>query len=241
MLQRSPSRLTTRLAIGAVLAVLLTGLIGLTPATPRAAALSTWTGGVDLYRTGVFTTQKTWTWCTAAGVQIVRNIADRQTDHSASHQRVYFTFMRAHNRYPIPLSDGIDPGGWAAGLAHYVNTRYRVVASTSFLSALRSAVTNLRRTNLPVGLTVAHGNHAWVLTGFTATADPARTSNFTVTSVRVTGPLWGLQSRSYGYDMRPDRKLTPTQLRSFFTPWHYAPIRMAWEGRWVSIQAIPRT
>ena len=78
----------------------------------------------------------------------------------------------------------------------------------------------------------------WVLTGFTATADPARTTNFTVTSVRVVGPLWGLQSRTYGYDMRPDTKLTPSQLRTFFTPWHYARVRMAWEGRWVSIQAV---
>jgi hypothetical protein len=101
-------------------------------------------------------------------------------------------------------------------------------------------VTALRRTNLPVGITVAHGGHAWILTGFTATADPAATTNFIVTSVRVVGPLWGLQSRTYGYDMRPDKKLTPLQLRGFFTPWHYAGVRMAWEDRWVSVQPIGR-
>jgi hypothetical protein len=83
-----------------------------------------------------------------------------------------------------------------------------------------------------------HGNHAWIITGFTATADPAITSRFTVTSVRVVGPLWGLQNRTYGYDMRPDRKLTPAQLKTFFTPWHYAPIKMAWENRWVSVQPV---
>src|SRR5262249_37784526 len=86
---------------------------------------------------------------------------------------------------------------------------------------------------------VAHGDHAWILTGFTATADPARTSHFTVTSVRVVGPLWGLQNRSYGYDMPPDKRLTPSQLRGFFTPWHYARTRMAWEAKRVSIQATP--
>jgi hypothetical protein len=147
--------------------------------------------------------------------------------------------MRAHNRYRIPVRDGVDPAGWTAGLRAFVDSRYRLVASTSFDSALRAAVTNLRKTNLPVGITVSHGNHAWVLTGFTATADPALTTRFTVTSVRVVGPLYGLQSRSYGYDMRPDRKLTPAQLRGFFTPWHYAGVHMAWEGRWVSIQPIP--
>ena len=224
------------------LAFAIAGALGLAPGSAPSSvdALSKWTGGVDLYRSGVFTTQKTWLWCTAADVQIIRNIVDHGSDHSRASQQRYFDYMRAHDRYRIPVSDGTEPSGWAAGLRHYVDSRYLMVASTSFAAALRSAVTNLRKTNLPVGLLVAHGDHAWVLTGFTATADPARTSKFTVTSVRVTGPLWGLQSRSYGYDMRPDTRLTPAQLRSFFTPWHYARIRMAWEGRWVSIQGIPR-
>ena len=148
--------------------------------------------------------------------------------------------MRAHDRYAIPLSDGVDPAGWTAGLRRFVDSRYQLTRSGSFESALRSAVTNLRRTNLPVAITVSHGNHAWVLTGFTATADPAATTRFRVTSVRVVGPLWGLQSRSYGYDMRPDTKLTPAQLKGFFTPWHYAGIRMAWEGQWVSVQPVAK-
>jgi hypothetical protein len=146
--------------------------------------------------------------------------------------------MRAHDRYAIPISDGVDPAGWAAGLRRFVDPRYRLVTSTSFDSALRSAVTSLRRTNLPVAITVAHGDHAWILTGFSATADPAVTTQFSVTGVRVVGPLWGLRNRTYGYDMRPDTRLTPSQLKGFFTPWHYARIRMAWEGRWVSVQPV---
>jgi hypothetical protein len=221
-----------RLAVAGLLLAALSG------SPTHAEAASGWTGGIDLYRSGVFTTQKSWLWCTAADVQIIRNIARHETDHSRAAQQRYFDYMRARNRYRIPLKDGVDPAGWEAGLRHFVDGRYRLVASTSFDTALRSAVTNLRKTNLPVGITVSHGNHAWVLTGFTATADPATTSRFTVTSVRVVGPLYGLQSRSFGYDMRPDTKLTPRQLRSFFTPWHYSGVRMAWEGRWVSIQPI---
>jgi hypothetical protein len=225
-----------RLLVATVVALVAIAAGGSAPLPTTAAAIPHWTGGIDLYRSGVFTTQKTWLWCTAADVQIIRNIADRASDHSRSGQQRYFTAMRAHNRYAIPVSDGVDPAGWAYGLRHFVDDRYRLVASGSFNAALRSAVTSLRRTNLPVGITVARGNHAWVLTGFTATADPAVTTQFTVTSVRVVGPLWGLQSRTYGYDMRPDTKLTPRQLAGFFTPWHYAKIRMAWEGDWVSIQ-----
>ena len=179
-------RSIVRLALATILAATFLGGSAAMP-VPTAAALSRWTGGIDLYRSGVFTTQKTWLWCTAADVQIIRNIVDHTTDHTRANQQRYFDYMRAHDRYAIPVSDGTDPGGWAAGLRHYVDSRYRVVASTSFNSALRSAVTNLRKTNRPVAITVQHGNHGWVLTGFTATADPA-----------VTTPLHG--------DQRPGRR-----------------------------------
>jgi hypothetical protein len=227
-----------RLLLASFVALAAMAAVGAVPGAGTAAAIPRWTGAIDLYRTGVFTTQKTWLWCTAADVQIAGNIADRAADHSRSSQQRYFDAMRAHDRYEMPLSDGVDPAGWAYGMRHFVDGRYRLVASRSFNAALRAAVTNLRRTKLPVGITVAHGDHAWLLTGFSATADPAATTRFTVTSVRVVGPLWGLQSTSYGYDMRPDTKLTPKQLAGFFTPWHYAKIRMAWEGDWVSIQPI---
>jgi hypothetical protein len=208
------------------------------PRQVEAAALPTWTGGVNLYRNGTFTTQKSWLWCTAAGVQIVRNIVDRKSDHTTAGQRRYFDWMRTRNRYDLPLSAGVDPAGWTAGLRHFVDDRYRLVSSRSFDSALRSAVTRLRLTNLPVALTVSHGNHGWIMTGFRATADPAKTSRFTVTSVRVTGPLYGLQSKN-GYDMAPNTKLTTAQLKRYFTPWKYAPRAMIWDGRYVSIQPVP--
>jgi hypothetical protein len=226
-----------------VVALIVLGLgIGWLQAPERAeaaeATLPAWTGGVNLYRTGTFTTQKSWLWCTAAGVQIVRNIVDHRTDHTTAGQRRYFTWMRDRNRYDLPLSAGVDPAGWTAGLRHFVDDRYRLVSSRTFDSALRSAVTRLRLTNLPVALTVSHGNHGWILTGFRATADPAATTTFTVTSVRVTGPLYGLQSKN-GYDMPPNTKLTTAQLKRFFTPWKYTPMKMVWDGRYVSIQPVP--
>ncbi len=208
------------------------------PTAAAGAALPAWNGGVDLYRAGTFTTQKSWLWCTAAGVQIVDNIVERRKDHSASGQRRYFDWMRKHNRYALPVSAGVDPAGWTAGLRHFVDDRYRLVSSRSFEDALRSAVKNLRRTNLPVAITVSHGGHGWILTGFRASADPAATDSFKVTSVRVVGPLYGLQSKN-GYDMPPNTRLTTAQLKRYFTPWKYAPKPMIWDGRYVSIQPIP--
>ncbi|TFG67286.1 MAG: hypothetical protein E4H24_06555 [Thermomicrobiales bacterium] len=227
-----------RMFLALLLAAELVGTTAVALPGQSVAAASQWTGGVDLYRSGVFSTQKTWRWCTAADIQIIRNIVDHKTNHSRVAQKRYFDYMRAHNRYVIPVSDGVDPAGWTAGLRRYVDDRYRLRADGSFKSALRSAVKNLRKNQLPVGVTVAHGNHAWVLTGFSATADPGATNDFRVTSVRVVGPLWGLQSTTFGYDMRPDKKLSRKQFKGFFTPWHYGPIEMIWEDSWVSVQPV---
>ena len=212
-----------------------------TPATMAAptALMPAWDGGIDLYRDGVFTTQKSWLWCTAAGVQIVRNIVERDNDHSTSGQRRYFDWMRSKNHYELPESAGVDPQGWTAGLRHFVDDRYRLVASGSFNAGLRSAAANLRRTGLPVALTVSNGNHGWILTGFEATADPLLTDDFEVTSVRVVGPLFGRQSKN-GYDMRPDTELSARALRRFFTSWRYAPLAMIWDGKFVSIQPVAK-
>jgi hypothetical protein len=234
---RSASRLLASLA--AVLVLL--GGIAAGPAAPtsRAAqALPTWDGSVDLYREGAFTTQATWLWCTAAGVQIARNLVFDEDDHRASSQERYFDWMRRHNRYDLPESAGVDPVGWAAGMREFVDERYRLVSHDTFDQALRLAVTRIRLTELPVALTVAHGGHGWLMTGFTATADPAVTDDFRIRSVRVTGPLYGRQSRN-GYDMPPDTSLTPAELEGFFTPWRYDPLPMVWDGTYVSIQPVP--
>jgi hypothetical protein len=215
-------------------ALTVTSLGGLMAPAP-ASALSAWDGSINLYRTGVFTTQKTWYYCTAADVQIIRNIVRHEDDHSRAGQDRYFSYMRDHMRYGIPVKQGVDPAGWTAGMRRFVDDRYRLVRSATFKALIRTAVKAMRRTNLPVALFVDHGNHGWVLHGFSATADPAVTNDFKVLSVRVTGPLWGRQDRTYGYDMKPNKKLTRAQLTDFVTRWHYAAIRMVWEGEYLSI------
>ena len=221
------------------LVVALVAILAPVGAPPLAAAnLPEWTGGVNLYRSGVFTTQASWLYCTAADVQIIRNMVEGTDDHRASAQTTYFDWMRGQNQYDLPLSAGVDPAGWTAGMRHFVDDRYRLVSSPSFGESLELAVERIRLTNLPVALAVSHGNHGWILHGFTATADPALTSDFEITSVRVTGPLWGLQSKN-GYDMKPNTKLTVDQLRTYFTPWHYDPLPMTWDDTYVSIQPVP--
>jgi hypothetical protein len=203
-----------------------------------AASAASWDGGVNLYRSGSFSTQGSWLWCTSTGIQIIRNMVNDTEDHSVANQSRWFDWMRGRNRYRLPESAGVDPAGWAAGLRQFVDARYRLQSHASFDQALRLAAIRIRKTGLPVALAVANGNHGWVLHGFTSTADPLTSDSFRVTSVRVTGPLWGRQNRSSGYDMKPNTKLTVVELRRFFTPWRYAPKPMIWDGRYVSIQPV---
>ena len=98
------------------LALALAVIAGLL-APPPASALSAWDGSVNVYRTGVFTTQKTWYYCTAADVQIIRNIVRHEDDHSRAGQDRYFSYMRDHMRYGIPVKQGVDPAGWTYGLS----------------------------------------------------------------------------------------------------------------------------
>ena len=86
-------------------------------------------------------------------------------------------------------------------------------------------------------MTVARGGHGWIMTGFSATADPLVTDDFEVRSVRIVGPLYGLQSKN-GYDMPPNTSLSVGEFRRFFTSWRYAPKAMVWDGRFVSIQPV---
>lgn len=220
------------------IAVLFFAISALAPGGAAGASPQGGSETFDVYRPGVYSKQATWTWCTAASVQIIGNILFDGTDHSSAQQRQFFDYMRASNRYQRPGHRGVDPQGFLAGLRHFVDPRYTLVASPTFDAAVRSAVTQLRLTGEPVALIVAAGRHAWVLTGFTATADPARTTNFQVVSVRVVGPLYGRQSIN-GYDSPPDTSLSYAALRRFLLPYRFPFAVTPWTGRYLTFQSIP--
>ena len=220
------------------IAALLLVMFALAPAAVAGASPQEGPETYDVYRPGVYSEQATWTWCTAASVQIMRNILFAETDHSSAHQQQFFDYMRASNRYQLASHRGVDPQGFLAGLRHFVNPGYALVASPTFDDAVRSAVTQLRLTGKPVVLIVAAGRHAWVLTGFTATADPARTTDFQVVSVRIVGPLYWRQSIN-GYDSPPDTSISYSALRRFLLPYRFPFAATPWTGRYLTFQALP--
>ena len=189
-----------------------------------------WSGGLDFFRASAFTTQPDDHTCVPTSVQMMLNLITGASSHSASQIAAFYAWGRAHTAYTY-ATPGLDPAAWAALLTANGGGTYEDVSYVTFAEAVQAAATAVRAEGKPVGLLVDHGRHAWVMTGFTATADPVR-SPARVTSVTVMGSLYPSQSR--GYDPRPGTRFTPDQLAGYLTPYTEAfPVR--WTGDYVIV------
>lgn len=198
--------------------------------------LTTWNGRYNLYHHGVFASQATMTWCVAASMEMMLNIIKGQQDSSSADQEAYIVYARRNDLYTTPKAKGTDARGWAIALQHFGGGDYHDVSSPRFKASIRAAVRRLRETGKPVGLVVAHSNHAWVLTGFEASADPALVYTAQITAFYVSGPLWPRSASSGGYDPPPNTRLTYDQLRQFHTRYYDSRgPNNPWEGTFVSV------
>ncbi|HJW21091.1 MAG TPA: hypothetical protein VJ506_01550, partial [Candidatus Limnocylindrales bacterium] len=198
--------------------------------------LPPWTGTTNLYRPGVFSSQRRSSWCVGASIQMMRNLVLGESDTSYTRQATYMRSARSLDLYAAgDGARGSDPAGWAAALqVHGAGTGYHAVELSSFRRAVRAAARALRKTGKPVGLLVGHGSHAWVMTGFRATADPAMTDDFEVTSVYIMGPLYP-RPKHYGFDPYPNKRLGMDTLRLRLTRYRDRLGPSQWDGSFVII------
>jgi PKD repeat protein len=201
-------------------------------ATRTLFVIPAWTGRLNLYRTGVFSTQATYTWCVPTSAQIMVNIIKDRSVHSSSEQSSWYNLGRRLNRYRYSYA-GVDPQGFAGILNTVGAGPYRVYSGAGYQTTLRYAAKRMRLTGKPVGLFVGHGSHAWVLNGFTATADPAVTSQYTVTAVYTMGPLWPKQTRGY-FDRPPNTRFSNATFASILTRYDDR-INTIWDYRYVVV------
>ncbi len=195
-----------------------------------------WSGSYDLFRTGAFSTQRTMSWCVGASIQMMLNLVRGTSDQSKANQEAYFDYARHNDAYtPADGANGTDPQGWSEALVHYRAGNYADVKYEHFRRAVRDAARRLRQTGKPVGLVVAHSSHAWVMTGFTASSDPALDANATITSVYVLGPLYPRKTHN-GYDPAPDTRIDYDHLKRYLTRYYdrLGP-KNEWEGSFVTI------
>jgi hypothetical protein len=194
-----------------------------------------WTGAINVYRAGAFVTQKNAYWCVGASSQMMLNIINRTSDASYATQAGLIAYARAHEIEPSS-KPGSDPRGWANALTHARAGTYTDNSFTSMDAALAYAAKRIRLTGKPVGLTVGFGSHAWVMTGFVANRDPLVSSNYTVSAVYVSGPLYPMQVAKLGYfDLKPNSRLSRAQMTQVFLPYRETQGLRGWLGKWVIV------
>jgi hypothetical protein len=193
-----------------------------------------WTGRYSVYRAGSFSGQVTNYSCVGASVQMMLNIIHERSSQSARKQMRYLEFANTNSRYTVK-NGGADPRGWALALRNWGAGDYKVGGKYTMQGSLKQAARRMRATGKPVGLLVWRGGHAWVMTGFKATADPARTKNFKVTAVQAMGPLWpdGLIN-GRRYDPGPKTWLGLSALSKKFKAYYWKPAT-SWNGRWITV------
>ena len=206
-------RFTARLLL--VGAVALQG-IALAPATVAAEKGY----ALDVASSRDFVAQTNFVQCVGASMQMMLNMIGEKDDRTARTQLKLQNLARELSG-PSRTGrqrQGASVRGWAGGLNQLNAGPFRLVGATTLEEALRVAAKAIRQTGKPVGLLVWRGRHAWVMSGFRATADPLTSDTFKVTAANVLDPLYPHGSAVWGPSPKPRQSLTPTQLGRQFVP-----------------------
>ena len=171
---------------------------------------------MNLYHKGDFVSQTNKEHCVSAAMQIMLNIAVKGQDRTAATQADLASLAKTLS---ASVSGGTEPLGWALGLGQRGAGRYKVVVAPTRAAALRRAVRAIRATGRPVGLLVWRGAHSWVLHGFTATADPATSSDFRITGLWISDPWYPRISSIWGPSRPPDQLVKPALMGEDYLRW----------------------
>ncbi len=188
---------------------------------------------MDLYRPGDFVHQQTEYWCVAASVQTMINILeDDEPDQTRRFQeRLHFMGRRLDRegdefwrelagkaRWRQGLH-GLGLNDWAGMLDARGHGPYEVQRAATRKQAIRMAARAIRLTGKPVGLVVWRGAHAWVMSGFSATADPAHTNDFKVRRVVIQDPWYPDVSSIWGASRPPGSSVRVSALAQDYLPY----------------------
>ena len=164
--RRAPSRralLPTLIALAAVVAI---------GAGPVGAA-TVWSR--DVYFAGGYERQVDGRTCTAASTAMMMNfIAGRDLKLS---QMAILRYEQPRDALNDSVQQGSDPLGWSRAATYYSTytgrpTTYAWEAYATEAKALQRAARQIAWTGKPVGLVIQNGQHAVVMTGYTASRNP---------------------------------------------------------------------
>jgi putative peptidoglycan lipid II flippase len=180
------------------------------PAGPTSAPTPVGQFSMDLYQKGDFVSETKDTWCVPAAMQTSMNIMSATPDTTRDTQAKLWDLavsMGGQN------SGGADPVGWADGLASLGYGNYEVGQQARMTDAIHIVAKQIRVTQRPAGIIVWGGWHSWVVSGFTATADPALTDSFTVISIAYEDVWYPRVSKINPKSRPPDSTVLVSQLQ----------------------------
>jgi putative peptidoglycan lipid II flippase len=187
---------------------------------------------MDLYQKGDFVGEFTDTWCVPAAMQTSMNIMDQGADVTEPTQARLYDLAASLG---IHTYGGADPDGWAKGLGQLGYGKFEVHSGPSIAAVIKIVARQIRLTNRPAGLVVWYGWHSWVVSGFSATADPAYTDNYTVTAVRIEDVWYPRHSTIWGDSRPPDANVPVSALPKDYKIWHQAHKITGREGLFVYV------
>lgn len=231
MVRPLPVRLLTTL-----LAVVAAAGMGFAAAPARASDGY----ALDLYRPGDFVSQATPEGCIPAAMLTMMNIADGRADRQHPSQGRLYALARRLST-PKLVGAGAEAEGWARALDRLGYGPYEVRVEPTRATALLAAARAIRETGRPAGLMMWRGAHAWVMSGFRATADPVATADARVTHVVVQDPWYPRTSSIWGRSPRPGSVLSARALAADFLPFRRPTVRYPdKDGRFVLVLPVPR-
>jgi len=182
-----------------------------------------------IYRSAAITRQYRSYWCVPAATQTMWNLVVGRNDIRWARQKSLYSIIRQHNRYRYRTL-GNDVQGWAWALRHYTKAPYWARMYTTKTQAVAAIVGAIDRTGHPVGVTIRHGTHAWIVLGYKARPLASDPSQQTILGFYVSGPLGPGSSDPWKY-----RYVSLASFNKVYTKYHESTRHVIWEGKYVIV------
>jgi len=195
---------------------------------------------IDLYRKGDFVSEFTSWYCLPAALQTMINIMEPgKADRSRRTQDRLYRLARRFSTDRLQ-GKGAEPIGWARALEHLGYGEWEVKAYRTRGRAVKAAAKALRMTGKPVGMLTWRGAHSWVMSGFRASADPALTDRYTVTSIVIQDVWYPRVSSIWGPSDPPGTWMRVSDLGRDFLRYNRWGVKYpGLDGRYVLVLPVP--
>lgn len=176
---------------------------------------------MELRPAAAFASEVKDTWCAAAAVQIALNVngADGRIDTSRTRQAAIRKLEVRLTTRADSRNGGVGPLGMVATLERLGAVDYDLRIYPSRAVALRAAARAISRTGHAAILLAWRGAHAWVMTGYRATADPMVFGDAKVTGAYIIDPWFPRVSSIWGRSDKPGVFQDAAEMRRNFLPW----------------------